>query len=397
MKLKTIHDVKNLKGLGVLVRVDLNVPVHQGKVLDTTRMDRIVPTVDFLVQAGARVILLSHFGRPKGQVVPNLSLRQILPALKNALGHPVQFVPDCVGEEALKVAQSLEPGSILLLENVRFHEGEEKNDLQFAEQLAGLGALYVNDGFAVSHRAHSSTQGITNFLPSVAGLLMAAEIEALSKTLTHPAPPVVAFLSGSKVSTKLSILNNLVLKVDSLVLAGGIATTFLYAKGIPVGKSLCEKNQIKEAQGILKSAEKNNCRIILPQDVMVVPEIKEGALPTCVPVDQIPEDQTAVDIGPKTIKALSEILKKAKTLVWNGPLGVFEIPPFDQGTREVAKTVATQTQSGSLFSVAGGGETVAALTQMGLAKDLSYVSTAGGAFLEWVEGKTLPGIAALVS
>ena len=375
------------------MRVDLNLPIKDGQILDTTRIERILPTLQELADKKAKIILLSHFGRPKGRIEPTMSLKAIVEAMNAFI--PVGFVEDCIGAQVENSIKALQPGQILLLENVRFYAQEEENEEEFARQLASLGDFYVNDAFSASHRAHASVEAITHFLPGVAGRLMEAELAALEHALRSPKRPVAAIVSGSKVSTKLELLSSLVERVDYLILGGGLANTFLLAQGYSIGQSLCEPTMIETAQRILAAAEKVGCRLVLPQDVMVTENIQAGAPAECKAVDAIENSHKIADIGQESIQTLSQILASCATVVWNGPLGVFECPPFDRGTREIATVIASLTQERNIFSVAGGGETVAALTQTGQANRLSYLSTAGGAFLEWLEGKTLPGIAAL--
>jgi len=391
----TLDDL-DLSGKRVLTRVDLNVPMADGRVTDATRLERLAATVGDLCRAGARVVLLSHFGRPKGKRVPEMSLRPIVGPLAEAVGIPeIAFAEDCIGDAAAAAVNALENGQVLLLENVRFHPGEEANDPAFAREMAALGDVYVNDAFSAAHRAHASTEGLAHLLPAAAGRLMQAELEALTAALEHPARPLVALVGGAKVSTKLELLSHLVARVDALIIGGGMANTFLHAKGIKVGKSLCEKDLSDTARAVMDAAEKAGCEILLPEDVVVAAEFAAGAASETVPVDAVPDDRMILDIGPESAHALAGRLVAARSLVWNGPLGAFEIEPFDRGTTEVAKAAAALTQKGSLLSVAGGGDTVAALAHAGVVDRFSYVSTAGGAFLEWLEGKELPGVAAL--
>lgn len=391
---KTLDDV-DVRGKTVLVRGDLNVPVEDGTVSDTTRLDRLAPTIDEIADKGGRVVLLSHFGRPKG-VTPEFSLKTIvLPALEEVLERPVAFAEDCVGPQAEAAVKALKDGQILLLENVRFHPEEEKNDPAFAKALAALGDLYVNDAFSAAHRAHASTEGIAHHLPAIAGRLMQAELEALSAALEAPKRPVLAIVGGAKISTKLDLLGNLVAKVDRLVLGGGMANTFLAAQGVDVGKSLCEHDMAGAVQTILEKAEAAGCEIVLPVDGVVAREFKADAPHEAVDNTAIPTDAMLLDIGPKSVARLKALLAETKTVVWNGPLGVFEKRPFDAGTVAVAREAADLTQAGKLLTVAGGGDTVAALAHAGVEDRFSYISTAGGAFLEWLEGKDLPGVAAL--
>lgn len=391
---KTIDDLK-VAGKRVLVRGDLNVPVKDGKVSDATRIERLVPTLRDLIAKGARVVVLSHFGRPKGKVVPEMSLAPVADALSRALGRPVAFARDCVGDAARKVVDGLNDGDVALLENLRFHAGEEKNDPEFARRLAALGDAYVNDGFSVSHRAHASTEAIARLLPSAAGRNMQAELEALEAALGSPKRPVLAIVGGAKISTKLDVLGNLIEKVDALVIGGAMANTFLNALGTDVGKSLCEADLADTARAIMAKADAAGCEIVLPSDVVVAAKLEAGAASATVRTAGVPHDKMILDIGPDSAAALAKRLEDTRTLLWNGPLGAFEFPPFDRSTIAVAKAAAKCTRAGNLISVAGGGDTVAALRQAGVADDFTYVSTAGGAFLEWLEGRELPGVAAL--
>ena len=393
---KTLDDI-DVSGQRVLVRADLNVPMADGRVTDTSRLDRLAPTLRELAGRGARVVVLSHFGRPKGAVVPEMSLQPVATALGECLGRSVTFAPDCIGDAAMAVVDKLTDGDIAVLENLRFHVGEEGNDPKFAAALAALGDIYVNDAFSAAHRAHASTAALARLLPSAAGRFMQAELDALAAALTTPARPLVAIVGGAKISTKLELLGNLTRKVDALIIGGGMANTFLNAEGVAVGKSLCEHDMAQTARDIMAAARTTGCDIILPVDAVVAPAFQAGSPDTTVAVDAVPADQMILDIGPETIARLGEVLKVAKTLVWNGPLGAFEISPFDRGTVALAQVAAELTDSGSLASIAGGGDTVAALHRAGVAERFSYVSGAGGAFLEWLEGKTLPGVAALDS
>jgi len=392
---KTI-DSERVQGKRVLVRVDLNVPMKNGKVTDATRIERAAPTLKELADKGAKVIVLSHFGRPDGKRVPEMSLKPLVEPLSKALGKPVAFADDCIGPAAETAVTALKAGEVLLLENLRFHKEEEKNDKGFVDQLAALGDIYVNDAFSAAHRAHASTEGVAHRLPALAGRLMQAELEALGKALGHPKKPVVAIVGGAKVSTKLDLLGNLVGKVDKLIIGGGMANTFLLAQGIKVGKSLAEKDLGKTALEILDKAKAAKCDVLLPVDAVVAGEFKAGAPHEVVEIHACPDDKMILDVGPKSVAVYEEHVKGCATLVWNGPLGAFEIKPFDDGTVALAKTVADLTAQGTLLSVAGGGDTVAALAAAGVEDKFSYVSTAGGAFLEWMEGKTLPGVAALI-
>ncbi len=390
MAWKTLDDM-DLAGKTVLTRVDINVPVEDGRVTDTTRIERIVPTVADIRGRGGKVVLLAHFGRPKGERVPEMSLGPLVPALETAFGTAVEFAD---GDYRAKV-DALPEGGVLLVENTRFHPGEEKNDPDFAKRLASLGDIYCNDAFSAAHRAHSSTEAIAHLLPACAGRLMEAELKALEAALGNPARPVVAVVGGAKVSTKLDLLGNLVRKVDHLVIGGGMANTFLAAQGIDVGKSLAEHDMTDTARDILARADEASCEIILPSDVVVAREFKAGATSETVAADACPADAMILDAGPETVARIAATFASAKTLIWNGPLGAFEIEPFDAATNAAAAQAAELTASGALVSVAGGGDTVAALNKAGAAERFTYISTAGGAFLEWMEGKTLPGVAAL--
>ena len=392
---KTIDDL-TLAGRRVIVRGDLNVPVQDGRVTDTTRLDRLAPTVRDLIDAGARVIVVSHFGRPKGKVVAEMSLEPVAEALSRSLGGmSVAFAPDCIGDAAKRIVDALADGEVALLENLRFHPGEEANDPDFAAALAELADCFVNDGFSVSHRAHASTEAIARLLPAAAGRNMQAELEALGAALGSPERPVMAIVGGAKVSTKLAVLGNLVEKTDALVIGGGMANTFLHALGTDVGASLCEPDLAPTVKDIMAKADAVGCDIVLPSDVVISAALEAGAPSETVPVAAVPQDRMILDIGPDSAAALSARLSDTRTLLWNGPLGAFEFPPFDASTVAVAKAAADCTKAGSLVSVAGGGDTVAALRHAGVVDDFTYVSTAGGAFLEWLEGKTLPGVAAL--
>jgi len=392
---KTIDDIAPA-GKRVLIRVDLNVPMENGKITDMTRIERVAPTIAELADKGAKVVVLSHFGRPGGKVVPEMSLKALVEPLAVTLKKPVSFAENAVGPLALQAVAGLKNGDVLLLENLRFHKEEEKNEQAFVDQLAALGDIYVNDAFSCAHRAHASTEGIANRMPAVAGRLMQDELEALDKALGTPRRPVAALVGGAKVSTKLELLGNLVGRVDRLIIGGGMANTFLHAQGITVGKSLCEKDLADTAREILGKAAAAKCKVLLPVDAVVAGEFKAGAASRTVDVAAVPDDQMILDIGPKSIAMLNSDLAECATLVWNGPLGAFEVTPFDTGTTAVAREAAALTQAGKLLSVAGGGDTVAALAHAGVDDKFSYVSTAGGAFLEWMEGKTLPGVAALI-
>jgi phosphoglycerate kinase len=395
---KTLDDLfaaVSLDGLRVLVRADLNVPMQDGKVSDATRIERVAPTLTELAGHGAKVIVLSHFGRPKGAPEAKYSLKPVAEALGAHVGVAVSFAEDCVGDKAANAAEAMKPGTILVLENTRFHEGEENNDPAFAEALAGIGNVYINDAFSCAHRAHASTEGITHFLPSYAGRAMEAELSALDAALGNPKRPVVAIVGGAKVSTKIALLGNLVKKVDALVIGGGMANTFLAAQGNKVGKSLCEPDLFDTARHIMANARAAKCDIVLPVDVVIASELKAGAATETVSANAVPDDKMILDVGADTLAHLAGRFETASTVVWNGPLGAFEIPPFDRGTTEAARLVAMRSKQGELVSVAGGGDTVAALNEAGAADDFTYVSAAGGAFLEWMEGVELPGVAAL--
>ncbi|MCP8894216.1 phosphoglycerate kinase [Shinella daejeonensis] len=395
MTFKTLDTLTDLAGKRVLLRVDLNVPVKDGKVTDTTRIERVAPTILELSGKGARVILLAHFGRPRGEPVAEMSLEQILPAASAVLGKPVRFAADCIGDTAAAAVAGMADGDILLLENTRFHKGEEKNAEDFTAALAANGDIYVNDAFSAAHRAHASTEGLARLLPAYAGRTMQAELEALEKGLGSPARPVVAIVGGAKVSSKIDLLLNLVKKVDALVIGGGMANTFLAARGVDVGKSLCEHDLAETAKQIMIEAATATCAIVLPEDGVVAREFKANAENQVVAIDAIPADAMMLDVGPKSVETVNAWISRAATLVWNGPLGAFEIAPFDKATVAAARHAAECTKEGRLLSVAGGGDTVAALNHAGVADSFTYVSTAGGAFLEWMEGKALPGVDAL--
>jgi phosphoglycerate kinase len=388
-------DQMDLAGKRVLIRVDINVPLENGRVSDTTRIERIVPTVRDVLDRGGHPMLLAHFGRPRGKVVLDMSLRVVLPALEEALGRSVVLVETLEGAENL--TDEARAADVLLLENIRFYPGEETNDPDFAARLAGLGDIYCNDAFSAAHRAHASTEGLAHHLPSCAGRLMQAELEALERALGTPQRPVVAVVGGAKVSTKLALLSNLVTRVDRLVIGGGMANTFLAAQGLGVGKSLCEHDMAETARTIMAQAGAAGCEILLPADVVVARAFEAGAPHEIVPAHACPEDALILDAGPASIARICAVFDVARTLIWNGPLGAFEIPPFDKATRATAAHAAALSRAGQLISVAGGGDTVSALNQAGAAVDFTYVSTAGGAFLEWMEGKPLPGVAALHS
>ncbi|EFO31494.1 phosphoglycerate kinase [Roseibium sp. TrichSKD4] len=397
MTFKTLDDLSDITGKRVLVRVDLNVPMDGTKVTDTTRIERVLPTLRELSDKGAKVVLLAHFGRPKGERVAEMSLAPVAPAVAELLAKPVSFADDCIGAAAADAVAALENGGVLLLENTRYHSDEEKNDPDFAKALAQNGDIYVNDAFSAAHRAHGSTEGIAKLLPAYAGRTMQAELEALGSALGEPKRPVLAVVGGAKVSSKIDLLENLVSKVDMLVIGGGMANTFLAAKGINVGKSLCEHDLAGTANTIMTAAEKAGCEIVLPTDAVVAREFKAGAENETVSLDAIPEDAMILDVGVDSVNNVRTKIDGASTLVWNGPLGAFEIEPFDTATVAAAQHAANRTKAGKLNSVAGGGDTVAALNHADAADSFSYVSTAGGAFLEWLEGKELPGVKALES
>lgn len=388
-------DLLAARGKRVLLRADLNVPMQDGKVSDPTRLERLSPTIRELAGKGAKVVVLSHFDRPKGKRVASMSLKPVAEALSGVLRRTVAFAEDCIGEPAEKAVAGMREGDVLVLENTRFHPGEEKNDAGFADALATLGDVYVNDAFSAAHRAHASTEALARRLPAYAGRLMQAELEALEKALGAPARPVAAIVGGAKVSTKLDLLGNLVARVNLLVIGGAMANTFLAARGVAVGRSLQEAELHDTARGIEATAKAASCEILLPIDAVVAREFKANVPTETVPVGAVPAEAMILDVGPLTVAAILDRLAECRTLVWNGPLGAFETPPFDTATVRVAKGVAGLTKAGRLLSVAGGGDTVAALRHAGVVEDLTYVSAAGGAFLEWLEGKTLPGVAAL--
>ena len=396
-KFKTLDDLpEELTGKKVLVRVDLNVPMDGAKVTDDTRLRAMLPTVLELSDRGAIVLLLSHFGRPKGEVRPDMSTAQLVLPIHRLAGRSVRFIEDCQGPEAERAIATMLPGNIGVLENTRFHAGEERNDPELARAMAALGDFYVDDSFSTAHRAHASTEGVTHFLPSYAGRAMEAELKALERALGNPERPVAAVVGGAKVSTKLAVLGHLVGKVDHLIIGGGMANTFLAARGVNVGTSLCEHDLTGEANAIFDRADEAGCTIHLPYDVVVAKEFAPNppSVRTCN-VHEVAPDEMILDVGPAAVEALADVLKTCRTLVWNGPLGAFETPPFDAATVALARTAAALTKEGSLVSVAGGGDTVAALNHAGVGGDFTFVSTAGGAFLEWMEGRTLPGVAAL--
>ncbi|MDA8252818.1 MAG: phosphoglycerate kinase [Rhodospirillales bacterium] len=394
MTFRTLDGV-SVAGKRVLLRADLNVPVHDGRITDLTRLERLSPTIRELAAGGARVIVLSHFERPKGKRVPGMSLEPVAAALGDVLHRKVRFAEDCIGVPAQQAIEALSDGDVAVLENTRFHAGEETNDPDFAAALARLGDLFVNDAFSAAHRAHASTEGIAHLLPSYAGRLMQAELEALQSALTTPQRPVGAVVGGAKVSTKLDLLGNLVGRVDVLVIGGAMANTFLAAQGKNVGASLQEADMHATARDILARAQAAHCAVLLPVDAVVATALQPGVATQTVSVDAVPPGMLILDVGPRTVALLTARIGTLRTLVWNGPLGAFETPPFDAGTTALAQAVAAATASGALRSVAGGGDTVAALRHAGVLEKLSYVSTAGGAFLEWLEGRTLPGVAAL--
>lgn len=394
MAFNTLDDME-FAGQTALVRVDINVPMADGRVTDATRIERILPTIRHIINAGGKVVLLAHFDRPKGQRVPEMSLSQVRPALAQALGHPVEFAEDCIGLPAKKAVTAMAAGDVLLLENTRFHAGEEKNDKMLAAGMAALGDIFVNDAFSAAHRAHASTTGIADLMKNCAGRLMEAELTALEKALSTPERPVAAVVGGAKVSTKLDLLSNLIGRVNHLIIGGGMANTFLAAQGHEIGISLAERDMAETASDIMARADGMGCTIHLPHDIVVAREFAAGATSETVPLDKCPADAMILDAGPGTVAAIAELFSSCRTLVWNGPLGAFEIAPFDTGTNAAARAAADLTEAGQLISVAGGGDTVAALNKADAAERFSYVSTAGGAFLEWLEGKTLPGVAAL--
>jgi len=391
---KTLDDVEVL-GKRVLLRIDLNVPMADGEVTDATRITRVASTIEDLSNAGARVIMLAHFGRPKGKRVDAMSLRPVAAATAEVIGRPVTFVDDCIGDSAAAAVDAMKDGDIILLENTRFYPGEEGNDPDFAKALAANGDIFVNDAFSVSHRAHATSVGLAHILPAYAGRAMEAELKALDSALGTPKHPVVAVVGGAKVATKLALLANLVAKVDVLIIGGGMANTFLAAQGKPVGKSLCEHDLVDTAREILIEAERKDCEILLPQDVVVASEFKARAPSKTIAAEAVGADDMILDVGTTTLADIAIRFEGAQTIVWNGPLGAFELEPFNNGTVIAARHVAMLTGAGRVISVAGGGDTLAAFNQAGVAEDFSYISTAGGAFLEWLEGKDLPGVKAL--
>lgn len=395
MALRTLDDLGDIKGKRALVRVDLNVPMADGRVTDDTRLRALLPTVIELADKGAKVLLLAHFGRPKGAKHSEMSVSMVLDALQEVLHREVMFVPEIAGEIVAQSVGILADGDIALLENTRFWPGEEKNDPELAKAVAANGDFYVNDAFSAAHRAHVSTEGLAHLLPSYAGRSMEAELKALEAALGNPEHPVAAVVGGAKVSSKLDVLTNLVSKVDHLIIGGGMANTFLAARGVNVGKSLCEHELAETANAILDAADKAGCTVHLPYDVVTSLEFRANPPVRTVNVHEVGSEEMILDVGPAAIEALADVLKNCRTLVWNGPLGAFETPPFDSATVALAKTAAALTKEGSLISVAGGGDTVAALAHAGVTEDFSFISTAGGAFLEWMEGKPLPGVEAL--
>jgi phosphoglycerate kinase len=390
---RTLDDV-NVHGKKVVIRLDLNVPIADGKVTDTTRIDRVVPTLKELINKGAAVIILAHFDRPKGKVVPEMSLKPVAPALEKALGHKVQFV---FTDWQSAPVMSPKPGDVMLMENTRYHGGEEKNDQAFGQMLGGLGDIFVNDAFSAAHRAHSSTEGIAHVIPAYAGRAMQAELSALAQALETPKKPVIAIVGGAKVSTKLDLLGNLSKKVEALVIGGAMANTFIYALNLGVGKSLHEPDLADTARKIITTAEANGCTIILPIDGIVAKEFKAGAESHAYGIDALPADGMMLDVGPMSVDKVKAAIDNSHTLLWNGPFGAFEIEPFDAATNAIAQYAAARTKAGKLVTVAGGGDTVSALNHAGVANDFTYISTAGGAFLEWLEGKELPGVTALTA
>jgi phosphoglycerate kinase len=396
-RFQTLGDI-DVRGKRVLLRADLNVPVKNGVVTDATRIERLAPTIETLIEKRAKVIVMSHFGRPQGRPDPAYSLRPLVAPLSKTIGgREVAFALDCIGEQAKRIVAALRPGQVALLENLRFHKGEEENSPDFAGALAELGDVYVDDAFSAAHRAHASIAALAHLLPAAAGKLMEAELSALAAALETPVRPVLALVGGAKVSTKLDLLRFIIGKVDCLAIGGAMANTLLFAEGTEVGRSLCERDMADNARRLLDLARQRNCRVILPEDAVIAAQLVPGAATRTVVIDAVPADMMILDIGPKTVARIAAALDGVPTLVWNGPLGAFETTPFDQGTAAVAKKVAELTRAGKLLSVAGGGDTVAALAAAGLIDQLSYVSTAGGAFLEWLEGRELPGVAALAS
>ncbi len=385
----------DFSGKTALVRVDFNVPMDDGQITDDTRLKAALPTIELLSKAGAKVVLLAHFDRPKGKRVPEMSLKPVLPALSKLVGKQVAWADDCIGAGAKAVVDGLKAGDVALLENLRYHAGEEKNDEGFAGELAKLGDIYVNDAFSAAHRAHASTEGLAKKLPAYPGLSMERELKALDAALGNPQRPVIGIVGGSKVSTKLDLLKNLVTRLDKLAIGGGMANTFLYAQGHDVGASYCEKDLADTAREIIRLAGQNNCKLFLPIDIVVAEQMAKGVPTRVRGLGHVDEHERILDAGPETVERLKRAMGNSKTLIWNGPLGVFEIPPFDKGTVEAAREAAKLAKEGKLVAVAGGGDTVSAMHHAGVANDLTFVSTAGGAFLEWMEGKVLPGVEAL--
>jgi phosphoglycerate kinase len=393
-QLKTT-DHLDVAGKRVLIRADLNVPTKDGQVTDATRLERVLPGVQDLARRGAKVILISHFGRPKGGPDPEFSLAPVAAKLTQLAGQPIVFVPDCIGETAEKAVAALRPGDIAVLENLRFHKGEEKNDAAFAQSLAKLGDILVGDAFSTAHRAHASTDALARLLPSYAGPLLMEEVNALRRVLDKPDRPVAALVGGAKVSTKIPVLTHLITKVDKLIIGGAMANTFLLAQGIKVGKSLVEPDLAATAHEIVHAAKARGCEVVLPSDGVVAAKLAPGVATRTCPILEVPDDEMILDVGAMAVAHYTDVLSRCKTLLWNGPLGAFEIPPFGEGTFALARAVAAATEAGRLVSVAGGGDTVAALNAAGVTDKLTYVSTAGGAFLEWLEGRELPGVVAL--
>jgi phosphoglycerate kinase len=395
-KLRTTEGL-DVGGKRVLLRADLNVPFRDGEVTDATRLERLLPGLKDLADRGAKVVVISHFGRPKGGPAPEFSLRPVADKMSGLLGRPVAFAPDCIGEVADKVVASLSPGDIAVLENLRFHQGEEKNDPAFAQALARLGDVFVGDAFSTAHRAHASTDAITRLLPAYAGPLLMEEVAALRSVLDKPQRPVAAIIGGAKVSTKIPVLTNLIARVDKLIIGGGMANTFLLAQDINIGKSLAEPDFAETARQIMHDAKARSCEVVLPADAVVAPRFEAGAPSHACPVLEVPADRMILDVGPQAVAHYTDVLGRCRTLLWNGPLGAFEVSPFGEGTFALARAAAAATQAGRLTSVAGGGDTVAALNAAGVTDKFTYVSTAGGAFLEWLEGRELPGVAALAA
>ena len=395
MAFRTLDQATDLKGKRALVRVDFNVPMEAGRITDDTRLRAALPTIHYLSEKGARTVLLAHFERPKGKRVPEMSLKPVVGPLSDLLEQPVAWADDCIGRDAEAVVSKLEDGGVALLENLRFHAGEEKNDPEFAAELAKLGDLYVDEAFSAAHRAHASTEGLAHRLPAYAGLSMQRELEALDAALGNPRRPVLGIVGGSKVSTKIDLLKNLVGKLDALAIGGGMANTFLYAQGHDVGASLCEKDLAETAREIMGQAKHHNCDLLLPIDLVTADDLKPGAETRVRGLDGVGENEKIFDAGPKSLERLLQQMDRSATLIWNGPLGVFEVPPFDRATVEAARHAGRLAQAGKLIAVAGGGDTVSALNHAGVSGQFTFVSTAGGAFLEWMEGKELPGVKAL--